>query len=281
MRQIFERQNALVTLLTALLITPLVSAQPVNIDATDHGWYNSKGEHTPTNVNYYAGDTLSGRDVHNFFVFDLSGVTQQITAAKLALTLPSAGGYNSQDPSETFELHDVTSSISNLVAGTGGVDAYSDLGAGTVYGSRTITPADSGSVVEITLNSSAVAALDAAPGLFALGGSLTSLDPATNHEFIFGNTHLGVVVTQLRLTLGHSPPGNFNDDKAVDAADYVLWRKTDNSTSGYTSWRANFGTVVATGAAAIPEPGTLSLLPLGTICLFYKRKQKLRTAPTS
>lgn len=276
MRPIFKRQNVLVTLLTALLVSPLLSAQTVNIDATDHGWYSSAGAHTPTNVNYFAGDTLSGRDFHNFFVFDLSGVTRQITAAKLALTLPSSGGYNSQDPSETFELHDFTGSISNLVAGAGGVDAYSDLGTGTVYGSRTITPAESGSVIEITLNSSAVSALDAAPGLFALGGSLTSLDPATNNEFIFGNTHLGVIVTQLRLTLGHSPPGNFNDDKAVDAADYVLWRKSDNSTSGYSSWRTNFGAVAAASATNIPEPAALSLLIAGPTCLCFSRQRSLR-----
>jgi hypothetical protein len=84
----------------------------------------------------------------------------------------------------------------------------------------------------------------------------------------------------LRLTLGHSPPGNFNDDKAVDAADYVLWRKIDNGTSGYTSWRANFGTVVATGATNIPEPAALAPLASGAISLLGSQKRR-RPAATS
>ena len=39
-----------------------------------------------------------------------------------------------------------------------------------------MTAADMGSVVEITLNSAAIAALDAATGLIGIGGSLTTLD---------------------------------------------------------------------------------------------------------
>jgi hypothetical protein len=46
--------------------------------------------------------------------------------------------------------------------------------------------------------------------------------------------------------------GDFNNDGAVNAADYVIWRKTNGTAPGYTAWRTNFG---ATGASA--EPGTL------------------------
>jgi hypothetical protein len=275
MRQTVEFAKVLVALLPALMMNPSVQAETTNLDATDHGWYDGAGEHFPDNVNYLVGDTLSlGRDVHDFFVFDLSGITRTITAAKLALTLPSAAGYNSGDPSENFELHDVTTSIPMLINGTGGVAAYADLGSGTVFGSRTITRADSGTVVEITLNSSGIAALDAAPGFIALGGSLTTLDAATNNEFIFGNTHLVETITQLRLALGHVPPGNFNDDKAVDAADYVAWRKSNGTQSDYSAWRANFGTVVATGASNIPEPAAALLLAAAAVTLFGQRKRR-------
>jgi hypothetical protein len=75
-------------------------------------------------------------------------------------------------------------------------------------------------------------------------------------------------------------PGDYNDDDSVDAADYVVWRKTlgqivpqgrraDGNADGmigpadYTVWRANFGiTRPGDGSATsnVPEPATLTLL---------------------
>jgi hypothetical protein len=56
-------------------------------------------------------------------------------------------------------------------------------------------------------------------------------------------------------------PGDYNVDNSVDAADYVLWRKSDGSQGGYQNWRSNFGNV-SSGAAAqvagVPEPSTFS-----------------------
>lgn len=45
-------------------------------------------------------------------------------------------------------------------------------------------------------------------------------------------------------------PGDFNVDGIVDAADYVAWRKSDNTQAGYAAYRNNFGT------AAIQLQGT-------------------------
>jgi probable HAF family extracellular repeat protein len=61
-------------------------------------------------------------------------------------------------------------------------------------------------------------------------------------------------------------PGDFNLDGTVDAADYVVWRKTGvNGPTGYDTWRTNFGEPGGTGSvasanAAIPEPTTLMML---------------------
>jgi hypothetical protein len=65
-------------------------------------------------------------------------------------------------------------------------------------------------------------------------------------------------------------PGDFNQDGKVDAADYVVWRKTDGMQAEYNLWRANFGRTSGSGSslgssAAVPEPGTLGLLLLATI----------------
>jgi hypothetical protein len=68
--------------------------------------------------------------------------------------------------------------------------------------------------------------------------------------------------------------GDFNQDGAVDAADFVVWRKNVNATSevtGYDHWRGNFGRAAAedsllAGSAAVPEPtaavAVVILLPL-------------------
>jgi hypothetical protein len=60
-----------------------------------------------------------------------------------------------------------------------------------------------------------------------------------------------------------SPPGlegDFNGDGKVDAADYVVWRKTDGENlAGYNAWRTNFGRSLGGGAgalASVPEPAT-------------------------
>jgi outer membrane scaffolding protein for murein synthesis (MipA/OmpV family) len=187
-------------------------AQTQNIHVTDSGWYDATGFHNPVNTNYLVGDVRGSicsphctDDFRDFFVFDLSGVNQTIASAKFAVSVTSAldGGYRSADPSENFELHDVGTPIATLVAGAGGVAAWSDLGTGVVYGSRTMTAADQSTVVEITLNSSAVAAMNSSHGLFGIGGSITTLDSVANSESLFGFSGLDLV--ELRLTLVPEP----------------------------------------------------------------------------
>ena len=141
-------------------------------------------------------------------MFDLSSITQPIASAKLALSVLSSvggAGYNSVDPSENYELHDVTTSIATLLNGTGGVAAHTDLGSGVVYGNRTMTAADLSSVVEITLNAAAISALDGATGLIGIGGSLTTLDGLANNEFTFGSSGNATDTTELRITLVPEP----------------------------------------------------------------------------
>ena len=214
------RQNAacLITLLTGVLNCSLISAQSVVIPYTDRGWYTDTGFHEVGNDNYFVGDERGpgcfpcSSDIRNFFVFNLAGVTQPISSAKLALVVPGplpVAGYNSPDTSENFELRDVVTSITALMNGTGGIAAHADLGDGVVYGSRTMTAADMGQVVEITLNSSAIAALDAATGLVGIGGSLTTLDDLANDEFTFAASGFNNYPTELRLTLVPEPSTAF------------------------------------------------------------------------
>jgi hypothetical protein len=65
-------------------------------------------------------------------------------------------------------------------------------------------------------------------------------------------------------------PADFNGDLVVDAADYVVWRKTDGTQNGYNLWRTNFGRTSGSGStlgasSSVPEPGTAALLMLCTL----------------
>ena len=63
-------------------------------------------------------------------------------------------------------------------------------------------------------------------------------------------------------------PGDYNNDGAVDAADYTVWvdgSSPDSSAAGYQLWSDNFGSGSASGslvAANVPEPTSLSLCML-------------------
>jgi hypothetical protein len=64
------------------------------------------------------------------------------------------------------------------------------------------------------------------------------------------------------------PPGDFNNDGIVDAADYVVWRKTGGTQAEFNTWRAHFGATNAGTAASaqspsVPEPTALILFCLG------------------
>jgi hypothetical protein len=57
--------------------------------------------------------------------------------------------------------------------------------------------------------------------------------------------------------------GDFNGDGRVNAADYVVWRKTDGSPTTYQTWRTNYGRQQAGSGlslASVPEPGTFVYL---------------------
>jgi uncharacterized protein YjbI with pentapeptide repeats len=65
-------------------------------------------------------------------------------------------------------------------------------------------------------------------------------------------------------------PGDINNDGTVNAADYVVWRKTGGTDDYYNAWRTNFGRSLFVGSGAalsaaplstsVPEPTSLFLL---------------------
>ncbi len=79
--------------------------------------------------------------------------------------------------------------------------------------------------------------------------------------------------------------GDYNNNGAVDAADYVLWRnngplQNEGVTPGtvtpedYNFWRSRFGLMsgVGAGPAAVPEPAAISITILFAAALLVRRR---------
>lgn len=174
--------------LACLLICtlPTLCRASIEINAVDSGNYRSTGVHVAANPSYFVG-VINHLHYHNFFVFDLSGITETILSATLKLENPTAV---TNSAATAYTLYDVTTSIGTLTtsqsAGPTGVGIYNDLGAGTSYGSVAVGGSVGVGFVEIPLNAAAIAAMNATSGLFALGGSLGVV--GSSSDALFKNT---------------------------------------------------------------------------------------------
>jgi hypothetical protein len=80
--------------------------------------------------------------------------------------------------------------------------------------------------------------------------------------------------------------GDFNNDGAVDAADYIVWRKglgTVYTPDDLNTWRANFGVTLGAGSDTIakggailpivPEPASVLLVAVGAAVIYWPARQ--------
>ncbi len=151
------------------------ATDPTIVTATDSGWVANNGqtahfaEH-PEFGNYAVGwdpvDFDTGINLRNFFVFDLSDVTDTITTATLDLYMPTPEGYLSHESTEPYVLTGTTTAATDLIrivrsAGnpTGQV-IYASFGTGTVFASITVSPADQGTTLHLALNAAGVSYLN-------------------------------------------------------------------------------------------------------------------------
>jgi hypothetical protein len=103
------------------------------------------------------------------------------------------------------------------------------------------------------------------------------------------------VTTIVRTNFSGPTLPDYNDNGVVDAADYVLWRKTQGQTGAglladgdgdldvdnddYALWRTHFGAIVP-GAGAVlstgtvPEPASYALLAIGATLLARGRRTR-------
>jgi hypothetical protein len=113
-----------------------------------------------------------------------------------------------------------------------------------------------------------------AAGVF---GELPSSFAASAQTF-FDNVTLDATPFDARLA------GDFTTDDIVDAADYVVWRKSNiDGPQGYLDWRANFGAVgsdlrSAVAPGSVPEPATLVVVSFAASCVLARHRLSARSA---
>ena len=162
--------------LSCIFTCPPAFSDSIQFTSADRGWYGRSGFHNATDANYQVGADDGYR---SFFVFDLSGVTANITAARLELTnyASSASGH------APFSLHDVHTPVSTLTAPHLADQAiFDDLGSGQIYGQ--VNDAADVPTVTIELNSDFLANLNSRQSdLIALGGRLDNSQNAYAYAF--------------------------------------------------------------------------------------------------
>jgi hypothetical protein len=203
-----------ISLVTAALSS--ASSDATTLNTTDRGWYTQNNVHQVNNDNYLTGQ-VGATDYHDFFIFDLTGITGTITSATLHLFEPAgnnplagSGGFLSTQASETFQVFIYTGNITALSAGSA---TYNGLVSGTLAGSVSVSKANDGTFVDVTLSAAALAALTIGEGgQFAFGGDLLGVPvDQTSARFVFGNSSVDDIGppdgnTQLILTTSDSAP---------------------------------------------------------------------------
>jgi hypothetical protein len=186
-----------------LLSASVCPAAQFTLNAVNSGFYRQDGSHQPDNYAagwFGVGTSPPNIELRDYFVFDLSPVSGTILSAHLHLSTmsPNTTGFSSPDPSETYTLLDVSTSLSTLTGGTGGVSAFTDLGTGTVLGAVTVD-SSLGATVDVPLNSAGILTLQGQTGLVALGGAITTLAKGSPSEFLFNSTN-ATLTRQLVIT---------------------------------------------------------------------------------
>jgi hypothetical protein len=100
-----------------------------------------------------------------------------------------------------------------------------------------------------------------------------SREALSDNRLAFAALHSGFGQSLYIATYEPNAEADFNQDGNVDAADYVQWRKTDQSLYGYGVWRTSFGELPAgASAVATPEPSTVTLTLIALSLALLRRR---------
>lgn len=123
------------------------------------------------------------------------------------------------------------------------------------------------------------------------GGSLTGSFCSVQVPTVEGYTWNTSQLASGMLSIAANLPGDYNQNGAVDAADYTVWRNKPGSatslpnddTAGvsaddYTRWKSNFGQAAGSGGvtAAVPEPTTSGFSAIAVLLCAIQRTRNIR-----
>lgn len=155
--------------------------------ASDQGWWATEdglnGSNSNDNTNYVTGN-IRGRDLRNFFKFDLGNVVG-VTSATLQIQRFVGSG----NPTETLGFFDVSTPADVLSQKNNSPNntIYNDLGSGKNYGTFNVTTSgDPNKILSFALNSNAIADINARSGnFFSIGGALLGY---LSEEYLFSES---------------------------------------------------------------------------------------------
>jgi hypothetical protein len=90
----------------------------------------------------------------------------------------------------------------------------------------------------------------------------------------------GAKDVSLKVVVDAGLTGDYNHDGAVNAANYVVWRKNDGSQQGYNTWRTNFGRTAGAASSltsSVPEPTGAILCCVHALLVFARRRRVLKS----
>jgi hypothetical protein len=207
----------------------------------------------------------------NLIINNGSTDTGAIRSARLDLQLDAAPTVNANGVPQTLGLFDVDSDNDFVGTSTNGAgnlgDFFSSADGSKLY--------DEGAMVSASFGGTQYNWTITYQGNITWTnpdtGALSTVDPTGGIDV--------VLVGQSSVSVGL--PGDYNNNGAVDAADYVLWRnggplQNQGASPGavdqadYDFWRTQFGkrsggAGAALGAAAIPEPGAMVAVVIGLL----------------
>jgi hypothetical protein len=213
----------------------------------------------------YQSPVTSFSNVHEFSAGGFTGLTATVDRSDGEITLSNPG----TDPVE-FDFYQINSASSSL--NVAGWDSLSDKNFQSVGGGNGQSWDEAGGS-----NASALAEMYLQSRSSLAGGAMVSLGSAYSTsgdedlviQYRLPSSFPGLFMNATINYIGTAPglQGDYNGDGKVDAADYVVWRKTDGTQNGYNTWRTNFGRTSGSGASlagatSVPEPATCSLVGL-------------------
>ena len=171
----------------------------VEVFATASGWVLPNGDtngRDPLTSNYIVGGPDSrGMFYRNFFVFDLTGVADEVQSATLRLMNPVNGFYSRDSASETYTVRSLPTDPSNLLPDNWPLylPLWQMISTGTTLGNVTVTNASNGTIVDIVFNQAGIDLLNTSLGGYvAFGGLLSSNADLAYPRQLFANSGGGL-----------------------------------------------------------------------------------------